>query len=127
MEKEFVPYELALRLKALGFDEPCLDYFANSNPQNSWTISYNSDDLHRPFESVARPTFSQAFRWFIENYGLWFRPDYYDDLKEYNFQGNIHKLGNFSSLADIGNYSTCEEAELACLEKIIEIVESENK
>ena len=27
MEKEFVPYELAVKLKALGFDEPCLDQY----------------------------------------------------------------------------------------------------
>ena len=26
MEKEFVPYEQALELKELGFDEPCLAY-----------------------------------------------------------------------------------------------------
>ena len=62
MKKEFVPYNLSIRLKALGFDEPCLDYFANGIPQKSWCISYNSDDDLRDFESVARPTFSQAFR-----------------------------------------------------------------
>lgn len=27
MEKEFVPYELALKLKELDFDEPCLAYY----------------------------------------------------------------------------------------------------
>jgi hypothetical protein len=26
MEKEFVPYELAVKLKALGFDEPCFGF-----------------------------------------------------------------------------------------------------
>ena len=26
MEKEFIPYEQALALKELGFDEPCLVY-----------------------------------------------------------------------------------------------------
>jgi hypothetical protein len=129
MEKEFVPYELALRMKVLGFDEPCLGYYTHNEKlcrygSNEINIEYlfcTHKDIYKTY-SLA-PTFSQAFRWFIENYGLWFRPDYYDDLKEYNFQGNIHKLGNFSSLAD----NTCEGAELACLEKIIEIVESENK
>ena len=29
MEKEFVPYELALRMKELGFDEPCFGYYNN--------------------------------------------------------------------------------------------------
>jgi hypothetical protein len=27
MEKEFVPYELAVKLKELGFDEPCFGYY----------------------------------------------------------------------------------------------------
>ena len=30
MEKEFIPYEIALALKELGFDEPC---FANYSPE----------------------------------------------------------------------------------------------
>jgi hypothetical protein len=30
MEKEFVPYELALRMKTLGFDEPCMAHGAES-------------------------------------------------------------------------------------------------
>jgi hypothetical protein len=28
MKKEFIPYELALRMKQLGFDEPCLAYYS---------------------------------------------------------------------------------------------------
>jgi predicted RNA-binding Zn-ribbon protein involved in translation (DUF1610 family) len=27
MEKEFIPYELALRMKQLGFDEPCFNLY----------------------------------------------------------------------------------------------------
>ena len=27
MEKEFVPYELAVKLKELGFDEECFGYY----------------------------------------------------------------------------------------------------
>ena len=29
MNKEFVPYELAVKLKQLGFDEPCFARFNN--------------------------------------------------------------------------------------------------
>ena len=65
---------------------------------------------------------SMAFRWFREKHQLWFRPDYYDELKEYDFQGSIHKLGKYNAIADIGNHETPEEAELACLERLIEIV-----
>jgi hypothetical protein len=27
MEKEFIPYELSLKMKQLGFDEPCFGYY----------------------------------------------------------------------------------------------------
>ena len=123
MEKEFVPYELALRLKELGFDKSTF---------GGWCHPFNN---HKPYlqlnqegeYDITAPTFSQALRWFRENYGLWFRPDYYDEMKEYNFQGSIHELGKYSAVADIGNHKTPEEAELACLEKLLEIVESKSE
>jgi len=122
MENEFTPYPLALRLKALGFKERVLTYFEDDKIKLHDHISgwdFNSSFLN----CISRPTYSQAFRWFREKHQLWFRPDYYDELKEYDFQGSIHKLGKYNAIADIGNHETPEEAELACLEKLIEIVE----
>ena len=127
MEKEFVSYEIALRMKQLGFNEPCMAvYFGNGlnelftfNPSIAKEINERMVELGH----ISCPTFSQAFRWLRENYELWFRPDYYDEMKEYNFQGSIHELGKYSAVADIGNHKSAEEAELACLEKLLEIVE----
>jgi hypothetical protein len=119
MEKEFVPYELAFRMKQLGFDEPCFGYFTNCDVLIQ-KVCKNTDFVTYPLA----PLYQQAFRWFREKYGLWFRPDYYDEMKEYNFQGSIHELGKYSAISDIGNHKTPEEAELACLEKLLEIAES---
>ena len=127
MEKEFTEYTEALALKELGFDEPCLDYFANSNPQNSWTISYNSDDLHKPFESVARPTYSQAFRFFREKYNIevavaCFYSNRLDiPYEERQYHCHVIRDGVTSKGP---KYKTYEEAELACLSKLIEIVKN---
>ena len=33
MEKQFVPYELALKLKELGFDELCLGFYIKDKPK----------------------------------------------------------------------------------------------
>ena len=119
MNKEFISYEQALALKELGFDEPC---FAFYTPEKQLIIA-RGDILQSSVENApSTPTYSQAFRWFREKYGLWFRADYYDEMKEYNFQGSIHELGKYSAVADIGNHKTHEEAELACLKKLIEIV-----
>lgn len=125
MEVDFVPYQEALELKALGFDELCLAV----HYEHKWSLYSKSRGIRNSNKIIEQwlctaPTFSQAFRWFRENYGLWFRPDYYDETRAYNFQGSIHKLGKFSSLAHIGDHNNAEEAELACLRKLIEIVKS---
>ena len=50
----------------------------------------------------------QAFRWFREEHGLWFRPDYYDETRT-DFSGSIHKLGRYSAIASI---EECKSARL---------------
>ena len=107
MTKEFVPYELAVKLKELGFDEPCFMYWYKAN--NGYVLV---DEKTQTFQQyVLAPLYQQAFRWFREKYkrhypiavsdGVWF----YDKWS-------------------LGVYKTYEEAELACLNKLIEIVET---
>ena len=45
MEKEFVTYELAVKLKALGFDEECLSYYFNK--QGGASMSLINDKNNR--------------------------------------------------------------------------------
>ena len=77
MEKEFVPYELALRMKALGFDVPCFAYFLNSILQYpAWEKDYSyfneMSDINsnlKKYEHVLAPTWQSAFAWFISQIG----------------------------------------------------------
>jgi beta-galactosidase GanA len=125
MEKEFVPYELALRMKQLGFNEPCFGYYFNHSEENfkegkfdyrgELNIEYSIYKENTYY--ILAPTFSQAFRFFREKHGL---------CHFINFSGD----GFCSGWEDKGfnehgfeNFKTYEEAELACLEKLIEIVE----
>lgn len=127
LHKYFLPYELALRMKNIGFSEPCFDYFANGNPQNALDISYNSDDLIRDFESVARPTFSQAFSWFREKYNIhsWIIPLVDVNGFVYDYQARFHQ--EESDVEIIDEFDKIEKAELACLDKLLEIVEQKQK
>jgi hypothetical protein len=62
LEKEFIPYELALELKQLGFDEPCLGFYERNQEliiQECLITDFHGDSL----QCVA-PTFSQTFKWF---------------------------------------------------------------
>lgn len=47
MEKEFVPYEQALALKELGFDEPCLAWH---NSKRLFINNYDNCNSKMPFE-----------------------------------------------------------------------------
>jgi len=72
MKKDFVPYELVVKLKALGFDEPCLcswNFYTNELNFNGQPSTFSSEDI------IQLPTFSQAFRWFREKYRLDGKPD----------------------------------------------------
>jgi hypothetical protein len=130
MEKEFVPYTLALRLKALGFDEPCLAMFTNryrngetypmaigQHEGSNISGDKNSDFDGQSFWYVTTPTFSQAFRWFREKYELF---GHIEVESNNSFYWHIKNPEQFISSQKSNTY---EEAELACLEKLIEIVE----
>ena len=114
MEKEFVIYSLALRMKKLGYNERCIMHWWKGK------LSYYQMGDFSPTHTSA-PTFSQAFRWFREKYALdsYIRPNVVIDVpKTYQF--------NIDDNTDDIWYGTYEEAELACLEKLIKIVEQTN-
>ena len=117
MTKEFVPYELAVKLKKLGFDEECLSYYFNKQ------LSFGSKTAYG--EVVEAPLYQQAFRWFREKYDLriWIESNYGVLKFEY-----VIATTNFNFIDkqfnDLSGYNTYEEAELACLIKLIEIVKT---
>jgi hypothetical protein len=110
MKEEFVPYELALKLKQLGFDEPCFLYWWKN--ESGYILADIIYDEVRTLDFKA-PLFQQAFRWFREKYGVHASPRKYDE----NYWWV--EWGSWTSSV----FETFEEAELACLDKLIEIVE----
>ena len=132
MEKEFVPYELAVKLKPLDYDEECFGYY---HVTDGYTKGYAFCYFDKPKRfkdgfDVLAPTFSQAFRWFREKYGLYshVRESYsFDNTLEFVSQinGNYVNHGIFDK--PINRFDTYEEAELACLTNLIEIVKTRTK
>ena len=128
MEKEFIPYEQALALKQLGFDEPCfgIHYYKESypmlNPQSGETeLVFEFGQYIKQTEvATLAPTYSQAFRWFREKYRLDGKPEYF--LNDwYCFIINDMKAKD-NSRRLFTEFPSYEEAELECLKKLIEIV-----
>ena len=116
MEKEFVPYELALRLKELGFNEPCFGMYCEGRFHLLYPNSYKDipEDFYR---EVDAPTYSQSFKWFREKYEYWC---YIKEASKGTCRFYIEKFDEKFFNSDI--IDTQEEAELACLKKLIEIV-----
>jgi len=131
MNNEFVPYELALRMKGLGFDEPCLAWY-----DGRYTSSINENYCKNSEEWLntihcATPLYQQAFRWFRDKHNLFgkvyvvnFGADEYS-FDVYDLYEEKTKYDNFigTGTSYSGTFYTYEEAELACLEKLIKIIE----
>lgn len=124
MNKDFLPYPLALRLKAIGFNQPCISFYSkggkhNFDVQNPCTnIGSWSDQEHY----CSAPTFSHAFRWFREEHEL----DSFCRQTALNGRSywKINKIESDDRIKGYSNFTNSyREAELACLDKLIEIVE----
>jgi hypothetical protein len=131
MNKEFIPYEQALALKELGFNETCFTTF------NDKCVLFDVFDIFEDilyedmteiedcyqrnselaFAYVTAPLYQQAFRWFREKYQIdsWVYPNL-NDL----YSVSIVRRG--VGLGKVSEYQTYEEAELECLKKLISIV-----
>ena len=116
MTKEFTTYEQALALKELGFDEPCFKVYD--------TMGYVQDEqtmLNLRLYYCSAPLYQQAFRFFRDKHNLVFNFISYNIVKPGEYHWSI--TWNDEAKAS-GIVKTYEEAEQACLDKLIEIVKS---
>jgi hypothetical protein len=150
MKNLFVPYEQALHLKELGFQEECLAYYHQDQMLEKDSLGIKIDHYRGKF-GVLAPLFQQAFDFFrkqvfhqivINDKGdyvqgmlsllpLVYRTSYEIQVIE---ASKYHTLDKFSGaqipLHDIahkfyGNaVPTYEEAQLQCLIKLIEIAKN---
>jgi hypothetical protein len=142
MNKDFIPYEQALELKELGYDDEnyAAFYFHKHNeidiefchPFNEPSIEDASYYGVR-FICVA-PTYSQAFRFFRDKFELFHKIDaeyhiegdptrYYEHNRTVLvFKGHIYGRDNHKVNGYVDTY---EEAELLLLKKIIILVKEQ--
>lgn len=133
MKKEFVSYEIALKLKELGFDKPCICGYNDYHLLRSKISSSFDGDFVKWDEKYDRdlkaPLYQQVFKWFREkfnwqasieatkdqnsrelgyNYWIWNS----ETGEEYNTMPQNCPSGDWE-------FKTYEEAEIACLIKLI--------
>jgi len=135
MKNEFAPYEEALALKELGFREECFGFYddiLNNNETEHRLFPIRTQTLTDKMLEILTPApiYQQAFRWFMDEYELYSRV-------EYNSTFYLFLISDWSKLPIIDyrsdkkdewetSYKTYEEAQDACLRKLIEIV-NQNK
>jgi hypothetical protein len=143
MNDIFVPYQEALALKELGFDEPCLTYYFDTltdivlypetQPGSGFSLK-GFKNSHKKFQQndCVAPLYQQAFKWFRDNYKL--QHKIWSGKISTVFYGydiiNIEKqefvINNTENGGGDCDYNNYEEAELECLKKLIEIVKSKS-
>ena len=135
MEKEFIPYEQALALRELSYKDIFpLGYYTDIL---GITFKRNYHEFPLINDSVAftiAPTFSQAFRWFRDEYDLYFEiKKNYDGFSFLYYEGSeLNKDYWINYILEMSDpekrkqhiYKTYEEAELKCLKKLIEITKT---
>lgn len=129
MEKYFVTYNQSLALKELGFDMPCFAYVYTGDTGNnvdryeetepSRAINFNHDSL-----CVSQPLKQQVFEWARNehkihcSYGT--TSDSREEVNGYCISNFIDGNRNYLHINwEVGTY---EEAESACIDKLIEII-----
>ena len=140
--KDFVNYNQALELKELGFDEPCFVKVWWLNSTNRYTkesykpeITMNGQDIKFDYPIPEKhplsefdvlelqvPTFSRAFRFFREKYNLHVNKTGNVNYTSFNITEPKIELLSFLRYMDTNNHY--EEAESACLDKLIEIAKT---
>jgi hypothetical protein len=135
MIRDLVNYDTALELNGLGFNEPCFCIY-NREKALRFNNLHNPHDRDKGVKLTSNsgrypaPTLSQAFRFFREKH-------HYSDITTGCNQANEiigfswriwrpWSLEEWSPENGINewSYETYEEAELACLVRLIEIVKS---
>lgn len=74
MDKEFIPYEQAVALKELGFDEPCMAIYYSKDKSFSWHHhkDHTNDEpiLDSGEFNISAPLYQQAMRWLHEQLNI---------------------------------------------------------
>lgn len=137
MKELFVSFEQALALKLLGFDEPCFGYYNNHTPKYNHprglvigkdahgSIQDHNEETEGDDLICSAPTFSQAFKFFREKFNLlgyilWDGRAYYWQIQDLTNNNPENDITHF----DLEVVQTYERAEIACLDKLIELTKT---
>ena len=127
MKDLFASYEQAIQLKELGFDEPCLAFY-NGEFLDSTEYNFDSCVSKDIGDCVSTPLKIQILKWFREKHNI--LASIYSNASGYLFEwhdsiGGTHRgWSEYEGSNDAGCWDSYEEAEMACIDKLIDIIKS---
>mgnify|MGYP006392935517 CR=1 FL=1 len=120
MEKEFVSYEQALVLKELGLKEDCLASYYHAGKRLGIGEYINHGNY-----TILAPLKQQVFRWFREKYNLLGITDLLDSRTASYLITNVIWRDIIEDMQS--GFTSYEEAENACIDKLIELAKQQNE
>lgn len=143
MDRDFIPYQQAIELKELGFDEPCYATHyhiggSNDRPMISLIPIYAPSDmgarglvrnssLSTENVSAAAPMYHQVFRWVREVYNMEAILDYIELVDNKSVYSYMLYHDSFFESNDGFKTFNFDEAQLECVKEIIKVLKEWTK
>lgn len=122
MENQFVSYEIALKLKELGFNEHCFASYTNKDLSFVRELfgdviasrySINNDVEYST--EITAPLYQQVFEWFRNNNNMHHNIVHQESSSQEWYDAYVEG----EKIDECGSY---RQAEIACINKLIELV-----
>ncbi len=128
---KFITYKQAKQLKVLGFNDPCFSFFIDVDEfiyTNQKCLNYNLNN-----KRISAPIKQDAFKWFRDEHNL------LHEIISVQKESWLITIKDTTSTTERGVYNgkqwncddlntnipkTYEQAELACIDKLIEIIKN---
>ena len=122
MEQDFVTYEQAKELFDMGLRVP----IAMRGYVRQYGEMILTDNVYDGHYALEAPLKSQTFRWFREKYNYWSYVYPYIHDKTWHFHIQFYDSDMWGEVFLGNNFNTYEEAENACIDKLIELAKQQD-
>lgn len=151
IKENFVTFKQAVKLKELGFDEGCFSIYGYNNSgefnfstDRLWLFNeiseYENNNIHPEDlknsciedNAASAPLCQQVFKWFRKKYELlgYAHVSNFNSPTKIRWDYTIKNFGNknfqekIEDSYELSLYDTFEEAQIACIDEIIEILDN---
>lgn len=121
LNKYYIPFEEASKLKSLGFREYCDSYY---NEDGKIIKSWNSIDSPNNMSNsyINRPLYSQVFDWFREEHRLMHIIDGVHSIEPFELDCSILNIKNGTTHIISYSGNDYNQAELECIRRLIKVI-----